>query len=230
MGKIKADRLRLWNQSYDYNHGICENDIEEVEKSRQFIHEKHRECHEPQVGDRVSGVYWGTYPYSNGLIASVKDGVVEVCFQPYVPFLSKYAMEKGRIGLSVSGGPFTHAAKCRFELEEEHTTGLFCQWGRCGACANGAVTFPATVRKWRLTEIQIFGDTRFTTDSDYEFKGTKYVESATTHPREYIKGDIFQGKLKDGTIVDIRHDGWSVKTSVEAFEHDYENGEGGKSA
>lgn len=60
------------------------------------------------------------------------------------------AQKDGFIGMSVSGGPFGNHKTEELVLVEENDEAMFCDWGNCGACKDGAVNFIAPVRRWRI--------------------------------------------------------------------------------
>lgn len=95
----------------------------------------------PQTGDRL--IYLsrhGDY-YGNALIDSMdeKKGLLSICEQPYVPFVWQSA---DNIRLSVSGGAFHHVKTDDLKFNG-WTEGAFKDWGHCGSCAHGSVTFTA---------------------------------------------------------------------------------------
>lgn len=180
------NELKSMNLSYDNQHGITQLDLDMVAKYTDIISDLHDENHQPQVGDLVEGAYYdGAYPYQFGIIEHIRnDGTISVCYQPMIPFVY-YDESKHRLSLSVSGGPFGNHKRKEFELVKDDDERLFCRFGSCGACANGAINFKAPVRRWRIP---------------YEWKSKTFVTEITdtTNWEEeytiYIREDIFGNK------------------------------------
>ena len=150
------------NALYNIEHGITENDMKMAENYINYI-EKTRSDKIPKVGDIVEyTTEYGDY-YGRALI-SANSGAneIEICEQPYVPFIC--STNNNDMSLSVSGGAFTHTNKNNLKyLGKEKRQ--FCDWGSCGACANGAVDFEAEVSVWEYKELNKFGE--YTT-KDYD--------------------------------------------------------------
>ena len=110
---------------------MANNYVELIERTRSEI--------TPQIGDRLVYVTEHGDYYGNALIdsRSAKEGYLSVCEQPYVPFVWE---EDGNIRLSVSGGAF-HSVNPEELKFLKWTEGVFKDWGHCGACANGSVSF-----------------------------------------------------------------------------------------
>ena len=106
----------------------------------------------PLPGDIVEGAYYnGIYPFKNGVIESTEGfkQPLSVCAEPYVPFISLSSRDK--INVSTSGGPFFGFLNEDLEYVGEDER-LFCDWGHCGPCANGAIDFKAKVNRWRIKD------------------------------------------------------------------------------
>lgn len=132
------------------SHILKDVDFEMAENYIASIAYNHERCKTPQVGDIVEGAYYdGAYPYKNGTIEAINpDGSLSICYQPYIPFIR--LKKDGFIGMSVSGGPFGNHNVEELVLVEENDEAMFCDWGSCGACKDGAVNFIAPVRRWRI--------------------------------------------------------------------------------
>ena len=91
--------------------------------------------------------------------------------------------EDGNIRLSVSGGAF-HSVNPEELKFLKWTEGVFKDWGHCGACANGSVSFLAKVPLWFYAEPNPrYGD--FTTETYRKFYLHKREESEN--------GNLYQG-------------------------------------
>lgn len=97
---------------------------------------------------------YGDY-YAHALISRIEDGQAAVCEVPYTPFLYESG---GSVGGSASGGAWAGlpVADMVYVGQEKR---LFTDWGHCGACADGAVDFEATVNVWEYhTPDKLFGE------------------------------------------------------------------------
>lgn len=173
------EELESINARYLNSHILTSGDLAMVAHYQFFISELHKNNHAPQVGDLVEGAYWdGAYPYHCGIIDQIhSDGTLGVCYQPMIPFVNYDTKEK-RLSLSVSGGPFGYHHADEFELVANDEERLFCFFGSCGACANGALNFKATVRRWRIPykwKSHTFV-TEITDMTDYERGYTIYIQ------------------------------------------------------
>lgn len=134
---------------------LDQSDWDKIELFRKLLAERRAECcdtPEPLPGDIVEGAYYdGKCPFKNGVIESAKGfkKPLSVCAKPYVPFISLGSHDK--INVSTSGGPFFGFSNedLEFVCEDER---LFCDWGHCGPCANGAIDFKAKVNRWRVRD------------------------------------------------------------------------------
>lgn len=178
--------LEKINARYLGSHVITDFDLEMVEKYQCYISELHNNNNNLQVGDLVEGAYYaGAYPYQFGIVERIyDDGTIGVCYQPMIPFVY-YDESKKCLSLSVSGGPFGNHKKEEFELVTDSDERLFCRFGSCGACANGAINFKAPVRRWRIP---------------YVWKSKTFVNEITDTTNWdnaytiYIRGDEFGNK------------------------------------
>ena len=151
-------RLRSYNLTFIRKHGdLDDNDIQMVSVYQRAIHAMHEAVKDspvPLAGDIVEGAYYdGAFPFENGIIESApgwhKDH--SICATPFTPFIHLRNSAVPEIGLSVSGGPFFSIDAKDLEYIGEGER-CFCDWGHCGPSADGAVTFPAKVNRWRVKE------------------------------------------------------------------------------
>ena len=147
--KYSIETLRELNASYDREHWLTQDDVDMANNYVQLI-ERTRSEITPQVGDRVVYVTEHGDYYGHALIDHMHrdEERLSVCERPYVPFVWK---EDGSIRLSVSGGAF-HRVNPKDMKFLKWTEGAFKDWGSCGACANGSVTFLARVPLWFYAE------------------------------------------------------------------------------
>ena len=179
--KYSIETLRERNVSYDHQHWLTQEDVDMANSYVELI-ERTRSKITPQIGDRLVYVTEHGDYYGNALIdsRSAKEGYLSVCEQPYVPFVWE---EDGNIRLSVSGGAF-HSVNPEELKFLKWTEGVFKDWGHCGACANGSVSFLAKVLLWFYAEPNPrYGD--FTTETYRKFYLHKREESEN--------GNLYQG-------------------------------------
>lgn len=212
--KYSIETLREWNVSYDHEHWLTQEDVDMANSYVQLI-ERTRSEVTPQIGDRLIYVSRHGDYYGNALIddADTEQGLLSVCEQPYVPFVWK---EEDCIRLSVSGGAFHHINSQEMKFLK-WTEGAFKDWGHCGACANGSVTFFAKVPLWSYAESNpMYGN--FTTETYRKFylnKRTEQEEGNLYHGdgiafrneaefRQFLKdyeGTVFKGNRENQIVV-----------------------------
>lgn len=174
--KYGIETLKTLNVLYDREHWLTQEDVDMANRYVELI-ERTRSETTPQIGDRL--IYLsrhGDY-YGNALIDSMdeKKGLLSICEQPYVPFVWQ---SEDNIRLSVSGGAFHHVKTDDLKFNG-WTEGAFKDWGHCGSCAHGSVTFTAKVPQWIYREPEpLYGD--FTTETYRRFIFTKTRKRKTS--------------------------------------------------
>ena len=171
------ESLKQINGRFTCEHRLYESDVEMANNYVKLI-EGSRSTLTPQVGDivRYTNEYGEYYGYAH--IEKVDEVEAYICERPYVPFIWK---KNNGIGCNTSGGAWKHIPIGDFRyLGTEPKT--FCDWGHCGACANGAVEFQAEVSVWEYTH----PDNRFApyTTKDYNRMFISYVVDEFGNPRE----------------------------------------------
>ena len=131
------------NGLYDHEHRLRQEDVDMVNEYVAHI-ERTRSDKQPKIGDRVIYVSEHGDWYGNALIEKFENGKCSLCLDPYVPFIWKSPLG---IGCSVSGGPFTSVPTADLHFVG-WTEACYKDWGHCGACGNGSVTFMARVAQW----------------------------------------------------------------------------------
>lgn len=146
IGKYTIETLTEINQRFcNAHYKITDSDLK-MANDYVFLIEKTRSKTEPKVGDRIRYTNeYGDY-YKLAHIELVRDGIVNICESPYVPFICKDTLKDG-ILCSTSGGAWDNIPidKLIYVGTEEKT---FCDWGHCHACADGAIEFKAEVSVW----------------------------------------------------------------------------------
>ena len=220
--KYSIETLRKLNISYDHEHWLSQKDVDMANSYVELI-ERTRSEITPQIGDRLIYVTADGDYYGNALIENfhhTKEGHFSICECPYVPFVWK---EGDNIRLSVSGGAF-----CAINPKDmkflRWTDGTFCDWGWCGACGNGAVTFTAKVPLWFYAEPNPkYGN--FTTETYHKFYLTKDTSASARNlyrgfDAAFSNEEEFQQFLKDyeGTVFEGN---WESNIVVWCFRREY---------
>ena len=178
--KYTVETLKPLNVLYDREHRLTQQDVDMVNNYVELIEQTRSEL-TPKIGDRLVYVTEHGDYYGHALIDDrhTKEGYFSVCEEPYVPFVWE---EDGNIRLSVSGGAF-HSVNPKDMKFLKWTEGAFKNWGHCGGCANGTVTFLARVPLWFYAEPnpRYAG---FTTETYRKFYLNKRKESE--------KGNLYQ--------------------------------------
>lgn len=149
---MKKEELIKINQRYLSSHyEITEKDLKNIEQLIAII-ESTRDRAMPKTGDIVKfTTEYGDY-FENALISRIwENEEIEICECPYTPFFGSYNNEINDITLSTSGGAFHNFNSKTFKYLG---TGKrkFCNWGSCGACADGAIDFYANVNVWEVKQ------------------------------------------------------------------------------
>lgn len=149
--KYTKETLTAINDRFCNAHypGITDSDLAMANDYVRLI-ESTRSNKTPKAGDRIRYTNkYGDY-YECAHIEYVRDGVVNICERPYVPFIGEDVNGDG-IYCSTSGGAWTNILvdKLTYVGTEEKT---FCDWGHDHACADGAVEFKANVSVWEYNE------------------------------------------------------------------------------
>lgn len=201
------------NASYDHEHRLRQEDVDMV-NDHVFHIERTRSSQQPKIGDRV--VYTSKYGdwYGQALIEKFEDEKCSLCLSPYVPFIWKSPLG---IGCSVSGGPFTSVQTADLQFAG-WTEAYYKDWGHCGACGNGSVTFKARVAQWTYREPNPLYDEELTTetwrklyitkrampDSPYLYHGDGIAWRDEAELRQFVQdfeGRVFPGSRENQVVV-----------------------------
>jgi hypothetical protein len=141
------ESLKKYDERFDYIHKVTEKDVEIVNKLVLGITKTRNNT--PQTGDIV--IFKDKYGdlYENAHIEVIRENDIEICCNPYVPF-TDYDLEQNKLYTNTSGGHWTSVPK---ELKFIGTKKKkFKQWGHCGACGDGAISFEVDVNVWEYAE------------------------------------------------------------------------------
>lgn len=192
------------NRSYDHEHHLNQEDVNMVNDLVAHI-ERTRSSRQPRIGDRVVYISKDGDWYGNALIEKFKGGACSLCLDPYTPFIWKSPLG---IGCSVSGGPFTSVPTAELHFVG-WTEECYKDWGHCGACGNGSVTFKARVAQWSYRAPNpIYGDLTTETwrklyitkrelpDSPYLYHGDGFTLRDNAEFDQFVQN--FEGKVFAG--------------------------------
>ena len=202
--KYTKETLTAINDRFCNAHypGITDSDLAMANDYVRLI-ESTRSNKTPKAGDRIRYTNkYGDY-YECAHIEYVRDGVVNICECPYVPFIGEDVNGDG-IYCSTSGGAWTNILvdKLTYVGTEEKT---FCDWGHDHACADGAVEFKANISVW-------------------EYNENEQPYSTKTHNKMYVyyrdKADEYGYKFTGGSIAwrnELELQAWLETVKGEVF-------------
>lgn len=147
--KYTLESLKEINRRFCSSHYLRDSDVHKANMYVELI-EKSRSETEPHIGDIVQYTdEYGDYYMSAHIEKVYEDGEVNICEQPYVPFIGANSNNDG-IYCSTSGGAWCNLPKDKLIYIGKREK-RFCDWGNCGACADGAIEFKAEVSVWGYT-------------------------------------------------------------------------------
>ncbi|MEF9983732.1 MAG: DUF4121 family protein [Oscillospiraceae bacterium] len=172
--------LKEINQQYDHNHGLTQSDVNMANTYVDVI-QRSRTDNQIQVGDIVElTTKHGDY-YKKAHIESynAETSSWSVCQEAYTPFVI-FNSGKTNIICNTSGGAWSGVPN-KLTLIGKRLK-LFCDWGNCGACGNGAVNFQAEVNVWEYSEPnRLYGE--FST-KDFNKKYISYCVDEHGQPKD----------------------------------------------
>lgn len=144
--------LKKINLSYDYDHIITLFDVQKANRMVKII-ENSRNDNMPIDGDRViyTDEYGKTFEWALFAGKGTYADRFALCENSYTPFCG-VSRRTGNFYTNASGGAWpsiTDKELKRFKLVKK-AKATFCDWGHCGATANGAIDFKAIVNVWRF--------------------------------------------------------------------------------
>lgn len=168
-------------------------DDSDVKKANEYVEliELTRSKTQPKAGDILilTDKYGNYYPHAH--IEKVIDWEYwggNVCESAQVPFISK---RNDGISCSTSGGAWQtiNPTDMKYVGRQKKT---FCDWGHCGACADGAIEFEAEVSVWVYKDPEC-GE--YTT-KDYE----KFYVSDSGEDSDYTKRTGYRWHVSRGAL------------------------------
>ena len=121
----------------------------DVAKANNYVEliERTRSETEPKIGDIIQYTNeFGDYYMSAHINSVNEDGSLYICEQPYIPFINADSENNGVV-CNTSGGKWCSLPKEKLVYVGKREK-RFCDWGNCGACADGAIEFMAKVSVW----------------------------------------------------------------------------------
>jgi len=151
------EALTAINRTYHAEHKVNQSDVDKANMYVSII-EKSRTNDRIQPGDIIElTTEHGDY-YRNAHVDyfNAETGNWRVCEQPYVPFVS-LSTTGDNITCCTSGGAWDNIPN-NLQLVGKRKK-LFKDWGHCGVCAHGAMTFEAIVNVWEYNHPKpLYGD------------------------------------------------------------------------
>ena len=218
---VTLEQLVEWNHDYNLNFGITDEEVKIANEHLKVIDFWQKDAKSPQVGDLVQGLEWGRgHAYECGLIVKIEGEVAEVCYYPYVPFVTtQYA----KVQLSCSGGPFTHVHLSCFEPLEGMGERAFKDWGRFGVGGDQAFVFPVNVHKWQLSE-------KISTKEDWkddgvhhQLSGSEFIKAAIV-PYDMIGDEMISLQYRDGSWFKAHCLGYHLFATVQKWDDFFRKG------
>lgn len=147
--KYTLESLKEINSRFCSTHYLRNSDVNKANRYVELIENSRSEI-EPRIGDIVQYINeYGDYYMSAHIDNIYDDEEVNICEQPYIPFINANVNNDG-ICCSTSGGAWCNIPKDKLVYIGEREK-KFCDWGNCGACADGAIEFKAKVSVWSYT-------------------------------------------------------------------------------
>ena len=143
-----------YNTSYHSEHMVTREDFERAINLKSRIESSRRK--HPVDGDIVickKSKFNVRYNSGHLESGSFDKNDFSICTESYVPFINPKTLV-----CSASGGYWVGVKKS--QLKKFNLVGkrekLFCFWGHCGACGNGALHVPAIVNVWEYTNPKFY--------------------------------------------------------------------------
>lgn len=206
---VSIEELKKIQNRYDF--GITEYEVKKANKYIQLMKKERENATIPVAGDivRFTDEYGIYYEYAHIDEVLENEQEVYICEQAYVPFIGTDS--KGKICFSTSGGSW-HYKKYKDFKKIGTQKKRFCDWGNCGARANGAFDFIAEVNVWEYSEIEE-GEPSTKTHHKYcitelseehraEHNDYKYLVSEQSYNKTAFRTDEEYEEWKKSLIID----------------------------
>lgn len=154
--KYTVESLKKINSRFCSSHYyLMESDVCMANRYVKLIENSRSET-EPCIGDIVQYTNeYGDYYVDAHIEKVYEDGNINICEQPYVPFIKANTDNSG-ILCNTSSGAWCNIPKAKLRYIGKKKK-RFCDWGNCGPCADGTIEFEAEVSVWKYTS----GENRF---------------------------------------------------------------------
>lgn len=162
----KEDLKRI--QGY-YAYDITDYEVNIANKYIELMKKERENTSIPVVGDilQYTDKYGRYYGFAHIDEVSTDDKEVYICEGAYVPFIN--ISREGKICCCTSGGAWHYLDYTKFKKIGTHKK-RFCDWGNCGACADGAFDFIVEVNVWEYSEV---AEGEPTTKTHYKYDVSK---------------------------------------------------------
>ncbi len=215
-GKYDINSLIEQNSSYNMEHTVTQYDVDKANMYVALI-ESTRSQTTPQAGDilRYTDEHGSYSPHAH--IEFNREDICNICERPYIPFIRPNATG---IQCNTSGGAWDNlpTGELKYIGKEEK---VFCDWGHCGACANGSICFTAevsvweyihpvplygefTTEKWRKLYVTRVNETNYINNGGYLYSGDKVSFRTEEELQKFIKtykGTIFDGHWQNQYVI-----------------------------
>lgn len=212
---VNIEDLKKIQHRYDYT--ITDYEVKKANRYIELMKKERENTNIPVVGDIVRYTdQYGIY-YGNAHIDEVLDNEVYICEQAYVPFIG--INSKGKICFSTSGGSWSYKEYKHFKKVGTQQK-RFCDWGNCGACANGAFDFIVEVNVWEYSEV---ADNEPTTKTHHKYCVTTLAEERRVEHNDYKYLVSEQCYSKTAFRTDEEYEKWKETLTIDKIEKTHYN-------
>ena len=212
---VNIEDLKKIQHRYDYT--ITDYEVKKANRYIELMKKERENTTIPVAGDIVQYTdQYGIY-YGNAHIDEVLDNEVYICEQAYVPFIG--INSKGKICFSTSGGSWNYKEYKHFKKVGTQQK-RFCDWGNCGACANGAFDFIVEVNVWEYSEV---ADNEPTTKTHHKYCVTTLAEERRVEHNDYKYLVSEQCYSKTAFRTDEEYEKWKETLTIDKIEKTHYN-------
>lgn len=214
---VNIEELKKIQDSYGYD--ITDYEVKKANEYIEMMKKERENATEPVAGDIVRytdkfGIYYEVAHIDEVL---EKEKKVYICENAYVPFIGS---NKGKIYFTTSGGAWSYKEYKNFKKVGTQQK-RFCDWGNCGACANGAFDFIVEVNVWEYSEIP---DGEPSTKTHHKYCVTELAEERRAEHNNYKYFVSEQCYDKTAFRTDEEYEEWKNALTIDKVEKTaYEN-------
>lgn len=202
---VNKEDLKRIQERYAYD--ITDYEVKIANEYIELMKKERENATTPVVGDILQytdkyGIY---YEFAHIDEVLEDENEVYICEGAYVPFIG--ISRKGKICCCTSGGAWHYLNYTKFKKIGTHKK-RFCDWGNCGACADGAFDFITDVNVWEYSEMPE-GEPTTKTHHKYSvskveegYNGYKYLVSEKCMNKTAFKTDEEYEQWKSTLTID----------------------------